>query len=364
MDRYSIALNKKPPLRKSVKEPSSKKASSVKEKDELINQFLQTSEGRQRLAASMVNPMRRRLDMGSIARRVFLVQSLLEETIPIYDTTGRAHYVSEDGESVSVSESPRIVVPIFPVQSAPQISLTMLRHSASDAFERAQDIAYQEIRAGEEERALMVLDSAVSYDPVDSDPAIIRRTATVSELDIEVMAEGFVMIERSDLRMANVLMNAREYSDIRRYGRDQLNINTHSSELRQGLMGSLWGAQITVSRAIPPGQIYFLAEPQFVGQLPIRQDIEVLSADDPEMRQIGFNFSEQIGLVCTNPFGVARITVSGSRPVEPNAAERILRGVSLGRDHMVPQPAILRPPPGRIPKGRNRYAIALGKKFA
>ncbi len=47
-------------------------------KERIIAEFLNTREGRMRLAQSMIQPLRRRLDYAAIARKVFLVQQLPE----------------------------------------------------------------------------------------------------------------------------------------------------------------------------------------------------------------------------------------------------------------------------------------------
>jgi hypothetical protein len=47
------------------------------------------------------------------------------------------------------------------------------------------------------------------------------------------------------------------------------------------------------------------ADPEFVGVMPIRQDIEVLPADEPKQLKLGWVVSEIIGIAIVNPRGVA-----------------------------------------------------------
>ena len=54
-------------------------------RQQLIQQYLGNPEGRQRLAASLVNPIRRNRDYQSIARRTFLVEQIPDGALPIYD---------------------------------------------------------------------------------------------------------------------------------------------------------------------------------------------------------------------------------------------------------------------------------------
>jgi hypothetical protein len=51
-------------------------------------------------------------------------------------------------------------------------------------------------------------------------------------------------------------MNARDYADIRKFGRDILDIESQATLLKTGLQASLWGAQIITSRLVPVGTVY------------------------------------------------------------------------------------------------------------
>lgn len=50
----------------------------------LINKFLSTPQGRQKLAASMIQPLRTRIDYQGLARKMFVVDPLPQGAIPIY----------------------------------------------------------------------------------------------------------------------------------------------------------------------------------------------------------------------------------------------------------------------------------------
>ncbi len=54
-------------------------------RERLISEALATQTGRARLAASMISPLRTRIDYRSIGRQTFLVQALPEGALPVYD---------------------------------------------------------------------------------------------------------------------------------------------------------------------------------------------------------------------------------------------------------------------------------------
>jgi hypothetical protein len=75
--------------------------------------------------------------------------------------------------------------------------------------------------------------------------------------------------------------------------------------LQTGLYAHIWGADVIVSKIVPSGTVFAVADPEFVGVLPVRQDIEVLPADEPKQLKLGWVVSEVIGIGIVNPRGVA-----------------------------------------------------------
>jgi hypothetical protein len=80
---------------------------------------------------------------------------------------------------------------------------------------------------------------------------------------------------------------------------------TQREILNTGLHARIWGADIMVSKIVPVGTVYACADPEFVGVMPVRQDIEVLPADEPKRLSLGWVVSEEIGLAVLVPRGVA-----------------------------------------------------------
>ena len=80
---------------------------------------------------------------------------------------------------------------------------------------------------------------------------------------------------------------------------------TQRELLQTGLYGHIFGADIVVSKIVPSNRAYAVADPEFVGVMPVRQDIEVLPADEPKQLKLGWVVSEIIGIGIVNPRGVA-----------------------------------------------------------
>jgi len=281
-------------------------------KQDIIQEYIKTAGGRVKLAASMTQPLRLRRDYTSVGRKTFLVEQLPDGALPIYDKDPgvTAYVVGEEGQNIlAITKPRRVIFPLFEIASNPEIPLTQVKERRFDLIERAQDLAKAEIQAEEDTRVFEVLDAVATsgFDNIGATNADIPATAPLTPADL---ADAFALIERHDLRVARVFTNALDYSDIRKWGRDVLDIESQATLLKTGLMASVWGAQIIVSRRVPTGYIYVCAEPEFFGRIPVRTELTVLSADDPKNRTIGFSCFENLGIGCHNPLGLTRVVLS------------------------------------------------------
>lgn len=286
---------------------------SSAEKQRIIEAHLGSLQGRQKLAASMTQPLRTRRDYSAVGRKTFLVEELPDGALPIYDKDPdiTAFVVGEEGENiVAITKPRRVSFPLFEIASNPEIPLTQIKERRFDLIERAQDLARAEIQAAEDERVFAILD-ATATNGFDSLPGQLNPDVPViAPLNGAILADAFSLIERWDLRVARVYMNARDYADIRKFGRDILDIESQASLLKTGLQATLWGAQIVTSRLVPVGTVYVCCEPEMFGRIPVRTELTVLSADDPKARTIGFSVFENLGIGAYNPRGLVRLIVS------------------------------------------------------
>lgn len=281
---------------------------SVEQKHQIIGKLITNGQGRQRLAASMISPLRQRRDYTSCARKAFYVEQLPDGAMPVYDKDPdvTAYMVAEQGENIlSVAKSQRIHVPLFEIASNPQIPLTEIRQRRFDLVDRALDKAKAEIQAGEDTRVFATID-ATAADATNPNKDI----AVTGNLTSGAIIDAFGNIEQHDLRVSTIFMNAKDFADLRRFDRDTLDPITQGELLHTGYMANLYGAKIIVSRIVPVGTVYICAEPEFFGRIAVRTELTVLSADDPVGRKIGFSVFEQIGVVCHNPLGIQRILIS------------------------------------------------------
>lgn len=286
---------------------------STEIKQKIIGDYIKTAAGRAKLAASMTQPLRTRRDYMSVGRKTFLVEQLPDGALPIYDKDPdvTAYVVGEEGENIlAITKPRRVIFPLFEIASNPEIPLTQIKERRFDLIERSQDLARAMIQAAEDERVFAVLD-AIAVNGFDSIPGGTNPDIpVVAPLNGAVLADAYALIERHDLRVARVYMNARDYADVRKFGRDILDIESQATLLKTGLQATLWGAQVITSRLVPAGTVYVCCEPEMFGRIPVRTELTVLSADDPKARTIGFSVFENLGIGAYNPRGLARLVIT------------------------------------------------------
>jgi len=286
---------------------------SPEQKERIVAKLLSTPQGKLKLAASMQNPLRERLDYEGVFRRAAVVDPLPQGALPYYDkdVDVPAVVIGEEGQTPeTIVKGKRIFIPLFELGSNPKIPFTQVKERRYNLIDRAQDKAKQEIQAAEDTLGFSALDVALTAVNPATGVLYNAPIAVAGSLDRDSLSDAYAEVEKHDLRVARLFMNARDYSDIRKFGRDQIDPVTQKSLLNTGLMAMLWGAEIIVSRVVEVGTVYICTDEKFLAIMPQRIDITVLPADNPDARLVGWSIFEQIGIGIHNPRGVAQIAVT------------------------------------------------------
>lgn len=278
-------------------------------RDELISRAISTQDGKMALAQAMANPIRRNLDYHGIARRSLVVDPLPQGAMPTYerDVDVTAVVISANGTGPeSRIFGDRVVVPEFEIYANPTIRIAEVKRRRFNVIDRAVQKARQEIMAQEDANVFAAFDSAAQIENQLVDIA----DAGLTKRDLLAVKS---QVDRWDLVTTKFFLNIQEFTDILGWGAGggqglnggEFDPVTMREVLQTGLYAHLWGADLMVSKIVPPGTVYGLADPEFVGVMPVRQDIEVLPADEPKQLKLGWVVSEIIGIGIVNPRGVA-----------------------------------------------------------
>lgn len=274
------------------------------QKEYLIAKALETEEGRVALAQAMANPIRTSLDYQGVGRKLLVIDPLPQGALPVYDkdVDAKAYVISKRGKAPDqIIEGDRIQVPTFEVVSYPQVRFSQVKERRFNVIDRAQQRAKSDIMAVEDAEIFSLLDSAST--------AVNPVTISTDGLTREALTDAFKEIEKHDLVVTKIVMNAQAFADIRSWGRNEFDPVTQHEVLQTGLFGHIWTADILISKKVPLNTVYVLADPEFVGVMPIRQDIQVIPADKPEELRLGWVIYEEIGLAVVNSMAVAKISI-------------------------------------------------------
>jgi hypothetical protein len=284
------------------------------QKDELIKRALMTNEGKVALGQAMANPIRRNLDYQGVGRRVLVVDPLPQGALPVYDRDidVAATVISSNGAAPeSRVFGDRVTVPEFEVVSNPTVRIAEVKRRRFNVIDRAQQKARQEIQAQEDANIFAALDFAGDATLGGENTAQDVADAGLLKRDL---SEIKVQVDRWDLVTTKFLMNIVEFNDILNWGAGggqaagsggEVDMVTQREILQTGLFAHLWGADLIVSKIVPVGTVFGCADPEFVGVMPVRQDIEVLPADEPKQLKLGWVVNEIIGIGIVNARGVA-----------------------------------------------------------
>lgn len=293
---------------------------SDEQKEAMLAQAIQSEKGKVALGQAMANPIRRNLDYQGVGRKALVVDPLPQGALPVYDKDidVAAAIIAANG---SVPESrvfgDRVLVPEFEVVSNPTVRIAEVKRRRFNVIDRAQQKARQEIQAQEDANIFSAVDFASSTG-VGFGGENTRVGFAAARLTLPDLLSIKQLIDEWDLVTAKYFMHIRQFTDLLALSFQSsagagLNAPVYGGfdpvtvreVLQTGLYGSIWGADIIVSKIVPRGTVYGLAEPEFVGVMPIRQDIEVLPADEPKQLKLGWVVNEIIGVAIVNPRGVA-----------------------------------------------------------
>jgi hypothetical protein len=287
------------------------------QRDEMIKQALMTQEGKIALGQAMANPIRRNLDYQGVARKALVVDPLPQGALPVYDRDidVAAVVVSSNGAAPeSRVFGDRVTIPEFEVVSNPTVRIAEVKRRRFNVIDRAQQKARQEIQAQEDANVFSALTFAGDSTLGGENAAVALDPAAAGSLNKDGLVNLKRQVDRWDLVTSKYFLNINEFTDILTWessgsGVGQVDPVTQRELLQTGLYGHVFGADIIVSKVVPVNRAFATADPEFVGVMPVRQDIEVLPADEPKQLKLGWVVNEIIGVGIVNPRGVATGTI-------------------------------------------------------
>lgn len=290
--------------------------------ERVLTKYLSTVGGLQKIAANLANPVRRQLDYKGIARKFFVVE-LMEAGIPlIFDRDLPRVPAAKVGNAGSVNMidmiGERVEVEDFEIAARPKIPYKELYQRRFRALDRAKDRLIEGIELREDLIAFSLFETAAT-----ASGGTTPITNVAVGFDRNGLARSFTEIESNRLIVGSVLMPPGGTQGIRRWQWTTID-QVAMQEIREsGYLGNIWGADFYVTDQIASGTgdngstAYTLAQDKFLGWWPVRKDVDIIPADDPDNLRLGFVGYELIGMVVHNILGINKFTfATGGSVVE------------------------------------------------
>ena len=275
---------------------------SAIDQDELWG-ALMTEGGRQAIGAQMAVPIRTQLDYVGTARKFFEIDVLSQGQIARYDKDidVPAYVIAKRGKVDEwLVEGDYVEPTTWEVFAPATIRLKEIQERRFNILDRTQEKIRIKIQELEDEQFLFLL-SETATGNVTNNPV----TSSTTGCDKFFMNELSAVVMDHDLPCYGYLMRYDSFKDIRGWDNTELDPVSMREILETGLYGTIWGIDIIVSRKVPKGVVYSIAEPRFFGVLPIRTEVILMPDDDPKQATIGYVGYENLGMAIVNANGVS-----------------------------------------------------------
>lgn len=278
---------------------------TASEKHQTMTRLMATTQGRRRIAASVVGPLRKIRDYTAVGRRALQIDELPDGALPIYDIDPDvgAFFVNEEAMLIqSIQKTNRITVPMYTLTAYPTIQIQSIKERRFDVMKRITEKAKSQLFRAEDQATFGTLSAAAALNT--------NISVSAANFSMDTMADAYSFVEANDLRVDKVFINPRNAPVFRTAGRDFLDFETQRELLKTGYLGVLWGAEIHQSNMVPVNQVLIVTEPEYLGVSPTRIDLTILPCDDLKKLQLGFVLFEHLGTAVHNPLGVKGILIT------------------------------------------------------
>jgi hypothetical protein len=286
-------------------------------KSALRKTLMQSEKGRDILGNSILEPLRDSQLYRASLRRAFKEYKLgagQENHIPV-GLDVRAYSVSVDGDTIQTSPYglEGVEAPLQPIKAEVLFELSHILRGKYDlltyATDRAESGVFQE-----EDRRIAKLWNAVATSG-DSLPVISVTSTAFKKTGLYTLIQAISEVEGQEGKVLNpvdIWLNPywkQVFRTMSNYENGfQLSFNSADELMRKGIIAQFQGLRVNTSAMLPRNAVYITAEPETFGGFV--ESIPLMVIDTSVGTQVGFTIMEEVGMVVSNPKGMATIVIS------------------------------------------------------
>jgi len=299
-----------------LKKAYSEHVPTLDEKEAAFNSVLNNpGPSFKRVAFAMQTPLKDRNDYVAVGRKLLLTDELPQGEIPAYDLDFPefpAVVVGARGVPPLMEEnSQRIFIPTFSINVTTSVHYEDIQIRRFPAFDRAKERTAIANAIAEDEQVFGLLDKAVA----DGPNGVITQATGPAQRSDTVDLLGVILSRQ--LAPGAYVMNPIRYTDILKWGSDQLDQVSLNVIVETGQFGVLSGVRMILSTRVNPRRMYLTTTPDKLGRIPERKPIEVKVVDWPKDTRYYITSWEQVGFGIHNTAGVAALDLTASGLVLP-----------------------------------------------
>jgi len=290
-------------------------AAEIEQMRQSVGVSMESPQGRGRIAQTMIEPFKKGRDYVGLGRQVMYVHHVPQGAQMEYDLDPQFTATvigARGGVPYNEVNKTRIRLDPFIIAVYPKVHATDVPVSRFDILNRSQQKAQHKMAELEDSKIF----TAIHFSSLaaSSGPNPLTTNASggyPSGLCRGMLADAFSYPEAYDAPIANVILHARQYRDLREWTHQQWDPVTNRALIKTGYVGDMWGAQFRISKMQTVGTVNCLADPQFLGVISIRTDLSSMDAPDPVNLQFGWVLYEYLGVAQLVSIGSSEVDVTG-----------------------------------------------------
>ena len=291
--------------------------------DVKIDAILNSPGGFEKLAAEVLPKyIRTTRDYNGFCRKILMVHTV--DSADVHLLGGEPHvYYSKDLNAAAAFYGRDMEVPRYQVEGAgvnvpigtiasDEHTITRLRVLTEkfDYLNRTKELAAQAMVKSEDFRFINLVEKGLLGASTDKKNPT-NKAQIVTTADTTLQKAHLVSLRKklasADLPIEAFVMRADRLEDLNTWNYNEVDQLTQRELLETGIKNSLWGIKIITSRILNPNIVYVFSTPEFVGRMPILQDLSVELTQRSNTLEKGLFMYEFLGMCLVNTKSYAKL---------------------------------------------------------
>jgi len=267
---------------------------------------LSTPEGRTKFAQKLREPVKTQMEYKSICRNLAIVEPMSPGEPLRYDKDYQeadAVVVADKGTSLQVVMATEYVdLSPFQMVGRVKIEYADLYDRRFKAVQRAKERLIESIDKRYDLTFLALMRTAAA---LSTAPTAVALTGRLTKRGI---AQAVSRIRDNRVPVGSIVGSAYMIQDVLTWNRDDFTPAYMEEALNTGYLGELFGLPLFVTDQVEDGECFVNGAPEITAWVPIRKDLEIIIADDPDNLWLGFVAYLRLGMTWHNSKGICRVT--------------------------------------------------------